>query len=667
VTNAQGQATIWLPAGEYRFRTTKNGTLFWSGSSNHCSVSGCAAASITTTIPVVVTVLSTGGSAEAGLKVWAMNGSTYAGYMGTTNASGQVTLTLPQGDYRFRVDKPGYQFWSGAGNHCTVPGCTAVTVTTRDPVVVTVLDGDSHPEVGLNVLAYNGAAYAGYGGVTDAQGRATIWIPEGDYRFRAIKNATEYWSGTSNHCSIPGCTSAAIYTISDNEVTITVFDEYSQPTAGLLVEVFSPMLKDSPIPLDVFGLTDSVVDISVGLTSTCAITTQGGVKCWGVNVYGQLGDGTEITRYIPVDVVGLNSGFVQVSAGYDHTCALTASGAAKCWGNNSFGQLGNGTYSNSSVPVDVEGLTGGVRSISTAASYTCALMNSGGVKCWGRNLEGELGNGSTENSPIPVEVIGLKGVVGEMYAKWMHACVLTGTGGVQCWGANYHGELGDGSTQFSSVPVDVVGLASGVISIASGYSHTCAFMAGGVRCWGYNPSGQLGDGTRVEKHAPVNVLGLDGGVTGIIAGVENSCAFMIGGVLKCWGRNSEHQLLPSDPQDLLQATEMDWYSTEISRIGLGGYPTCILSHGNLQCWGGNFYRQLGYGPTYRNISAFTNAQGRVTFTLPPGEYSFRTRFDNQYAWSNPLSCSIPQCQDLYILQGESYDQFSLDPKAGLIL
>jgi hypothetical protein len=129
-----------------------------------------------------------------------------------TNALGQVGFTLPQGDYRFRVDKPGNQFWSGTENHCTVPGCTEVTVTTKDAVVVTVLDINGDPEAGLDVRVYDGETFTGFGQVTNAQGRATIWLAAGDYRFRAEKNGTMYWSGEENHCTVPGCAEAVITT-----------------------------------------------------------------------------------------------------------------------------------------------------------------------------------------------------------------------------------------------------------------------------------------------------------------------------------------------------------------------------------------------------------------------------------------------------------------------
>ncbi len=236
ITNAQGQATFWMSAGSYRFKTTKNGTTFWSGTGNHCTVVGCSSAGITTTVPVVVTVLSNTGVLQANLKVWVFDETTWSGYGGTTNAQGQVTLTLPQGYYRFRVDYPGYQFWSGTNNHCAVPGCTSTTVTLNISVTVTVLNG-SFPDSGVNVWVFNNSTWTGLGGVTNAQGQVTFTLPVGGYRFRVDKPGKQFWSSTYNHCAIPGCTSITVPTT--DRVQVTVLDTSGNPEVGINVLAYN--------------------------------------------------------------------------------------------------------------------------------------------------------------------------------------------------------------------------------------------------------------------------------------------------------------------------------------------------------------------------------------------------------------------------------------------
>jgi regulator of chromosome condensation (RCC1) repeat-containing protein/Regulator of Chromosome Condensation (RCC1) repeat protein len=245
------------------------------------------------------------------------------------------------------------------------------------------------------------------------------------------------------------------------------------------------------------GLTGGVTAIAAGGSHTCALTSSGGVKCWGANYQGQLGDGTTADRSVPVDVSTLGSGISAISAGASHTCALTVGGGVKCWGYNYDVPV--------DVPVDVSGLASGVTAIAAGYVHTCALTGMGGVKCWGSNYVGELGNGSTTDSSVPVDVSGLASGVTAIAAS-RHSCALMSGGGVKCWGSNHHGQLGNTTMPVSLVPVDVLGLASGVSAIAAGEIHTCALMnGGGVKCWGDNYVGQLGIGTPCDSSVPVDV------------------------------------------------------------------------------------------------------------------------------------------------------------------
>jgi alpha-tubulin suppressor-like RCC1 family protein len=360
-------------------------------------------------------------------------------------------------------------------------------------------------------------------------------------------------------------------------------------------------------PVPVAGLSDGMKEVRTGTSQTCALTGSGGVMCWGDNGNGQVGDNTTIQRVFPVNVFGLTGGFIQVSPGGSHSCALTLSGYVDCWGANDYGQLGSGSPGNQTTPIQVSGLTGGVLTISAGFTHTCALIyaggdaNTGGVKCWGNNAVGQLGDGAAEQtSNVPVEVTGLSSGVKAVSAGWDHTCALLVAGTVMCWGLNNNGQLGDGTTTIGYDPIyvkDPSGISnlSGVSAISGGASHTCALLAsGGVDCWGLNSDGQLGDGTTSIRLTAVAVSSIST-ASAISAGFAQTCAVLTGGGVQCWGANDAGQLgnstttsssTPVDVANLMNG----------AKVSTGRSHTCALTNTNIAlCWGSNVSGQLGIG------------------------------------------------------------------------
>ena len=331
-----------------------------------------------------------------------------------------------------------------------------------------------------------------------------------------------------------------------------------------------------------------------GSGHTCATATGGTMLCWGDNVYAQVGDGTSEERWTAVPVIGLGGLAQTAAAGGSHTCASSTTGAARCWAYNWFGQVGDGTDTDRDLPTPVLGLGSGVQAIVTGMIHSCALVG-GGVKCWGANGFGQLGDGSDTQRLAPVQVSGLASGVQAIAAGGEHTCALTTGGGVKCWGANDYGQLGNNSTNTQHAPVNVSGLASGVVAISAGRFHTCAVTSGGgAKCWGANENGELGDGTQSERHVPVDVSGLASGVASIAAGQGHTCARTSGGGVKCWGSNSWGQLGDGSGSDRLTPVDVSGLASGATSIGVGSDHSCaVASAGRVLCWGSNQYGQLG--------------------------------------------------------------------------
>lgn len=241
--------------------------------------------------------------------------------------------------------------------------------------------------------------------------------------------------------------------------------------------------------------------LAAGVSFTCGLAADGRALCWGESIGSQGGEPSS-DRLTPQPVAG-DHRFVQLVAGWHHACALTAAGNAYCWGRNDHGQLGNGTDVDREQPTQV---VGAFQSLTAGNAHTCGIR-SGGVLCWGNNSSGQLGNGSTQDRPFPGPVEGLPAPATRLAAGAVSTCALLTTGRVFCWGQNIHGELGDGTRQNRSAPVPVAGELS-FRSIYAGGALTCGFAQNGTQyCWGLNQSGQLGDGTRESRSVPTRVGG----------------------------------------------------------------------------------------------------------------------------------------------------------------
>ncbi len=336
--------------------------------------------------------------------------------------------------------------------------------------------------------------------------------------------------------------------------------------------------------------------LAVGFNFSCLLNSVGAVKCWGSNSDGQLGDGTRTTRTSPTQVTGLTSGVKQISAGGFHACALTTGGAVKCWGSNDHGQLGDGTKTDRVTPQQVGGLTSGVAQVSSGLAHSCAVTTAGGLKCWGGNNNGQLGDGTLTSRTAAVQVKGLSSGVSSVAAGYLQTCAVTTAGAAKCWGSNYAGEVGDGTVTPRLAPVSVVGLTSGTKMISAG-GVMCAVAAGrAVKCWGANYYGQVGDGTTAQRHSPTQVLGITSGALWVGAGNTHACAVTSAGAAKCWGGNDEGQLGDGTITQRHSPRQVYGLTSGIAKIGAGSYFSCALTTAaRVKCWGDNDLGQLGDG------------------------------------------------------------------------
>ncbi|ULH17882.1 hypothetical protein MF271_23185 (plasmid) [Deinococcus sp. KNUC1210] len=367
--------------------------------------------------------------------------------------------------------------------------------------------------------------------------------------------------------------------------TLQVFKGSSCPTdAGTGTLLLSQLVN---------GTTPARMPLASGYAHNLAVKVDSTVSSWGYNNYGQLGNGTTTNSSTPGAVSGLTNA-VSVAGGYLHSLALKADGTVSSWGYNAVGQLGNGTTTNSTTPVAVSGLTN-VISVSAGRFHSLALRADGTVSSWGYNYYGQLGNGTTTDSSTPVDVSGLTDVV-SVAAGNISNLALKADGTVSSWGFNGDGELGNGTTINSSTPVTVSGLTNAV-SVAAGNYHSLALKADGtVSSWGFNPVGQLGNGTTTTSTIPVAVTGLTNAVS-VAAGNYHSLAVKVDGTVSSWGYNNYGQLGNGTTTNSNIPVAVSGLTNAVSVAGGNYHSLALKADGTVSSWGSNNYGQLGSGTT----------------------------------------------------------------------
>ncbi len=350
-----------------------------------------------------------------------------------------------------------------------------------------------------------------------------------------------------------------------------------------------------------------ITAVGAGNNFSCVVDSSGGVQCWGDGSLGRLGNGSTANQSTPVNVSGLSSGVVALAGASATMCALTSGGAVKCWGEGVNGQLGDGNWADSSTPVNVSGLSSGVASItsSSATGHICAVLTSGAAKCWGFDDHGETGAAAIGDQGAPVDVFGLDTGVVSMGAGYDETCAILNTGGLKCWGAGGNGELGNGNTDDTVFPTDVIGYTEAQ-RVAGGSAHTCATTTfGTVKCWGDSYYGQIGrsDYFGGSSTVPVDVTGVTGAVTSITAGASDSCALLAVGRVKCWGYASGWGSHP-DPTYISA-------SSDVTALSSGNAHNCaVRSTGAIWCWGSVY----GGSPSYSGLSSITGVAAGNNFT-----------------------------------------------------
>jgi alpha-tubulin suppressor-like RCC1 family protein len=515
----------------------------------------------------------------------------------TTDATGVATVDFTMGTVAGRA----YSFF--AKDDHGIFGYSRPVAAIAGPasrLLVYVDSAETDPPAGATVTIHARASDANGNVLADTRQRTVMWSAAGAGAAVTVPTSATDLSGVATTWLATSATAGAGYTVSASDAT------------GL--QGTSPTITTQP------QVSLASVVTGFGAASVCGTSAAGAMWCWGLNDFGQLGDGAPSSRYLPTRGGGTLA-LTSVSVGPDFACALTAVGAAYCWGDDSWGQLGDNLRVSRSVAAPVA-TTVVFQAVAAGGIHACGLATNGDAYCWGDNRYGQLGTtaaGFLSVSPVKVDG-GLTFI--SISAGLYHTCGVVANGTAYCWGQNSSGQLGDGSEVTGQTPQPVAGSLQ-FTSLSLGESHTCGIVQSGkAYCWGDNLFGQLGTGTgTVPVDTPMPV---SGGLTfvSVAAGGVHSCAITAAGSAYCWGDNSQGelgitmQISASDHPVAVDGGLQFKSISAASTAAFSGYdsfyygPSSFDAHscgittdGTAYCWGSNASGQLGVGRSVSRVSS----------------------------------------------------------------
>ena len=398
------------------------------------------------------------------------------------------------------------------------------------------------------------------------------------------------------------------------------FDVPPTPLLGTTLTVNAGESLQFNVQVSDVDVQANVTQITAGTDHTCALLDTGVVRCWGFGGQGRLGYGNSDTigdNETPASAGDVDVGgtVAKIAAGESYTCAVLVTDTVRCWGSGGFSNLGYATTTDigdDETPAsvgDVE-VGGKVAQIALGTFHTCALLSAGSVRCWGAGGLGRLGYGNTTSildAALALDV-NVGGTVTQITAGKSHTCALLDTGAVRCWGYGKGGrvgyatttDIGDDETPATAGDVDVGGMVS---QITAGQDHTCALLdTGAVRCWGLGANGRLGYGNiddigDDETPASAGDVDVGGTVVQIAAGTSHTCALLDTGAVRCWGAGGNGRLGYGNSTSILDAASAVDVNVggTVTQITAGSHTCALLDTGAVRCWGSGASGKLGYG------------------------------------------------------------------------